>query len=217
MFIPEGKPVDEYKTSFIYEKDGVKKEFTLENYPYDDSTWVFVDQVSVLVKKGYEPPIHDFAITCHNEDITDRILGDEGYTMLMICDKIEDAPEKKLAEGFRLGSYLEENGISFYVVTASTLGPADITGYDLDICSGDEITLKTIVRSNPGYMLLKEGTITGKWSSASLPEKEFFSGDIQGKQLLLLSNKKGQASVIILFLAGIILVAPMYRLIKKTQ
>ncbi len=214
MIIPEGKPVDEYYTTFIYEKDGLKKEFTLENYPYDDSTWVFVDQISVLVKKGYEPPIHDFAITCHNEDITDRILGDEGYTMLMICHKIEDASEKKLAEGFRLGNYLEENGINFYVVTASAIGLTDITDHDPDICSGDEIALKTIVRSNPGYMLLKGGTITGKWSSASLPEKEFFLGDIQGKQVFLLSNKKGQASVIIIFLTGIILVACMYRLIK---
>jgi triosephosphate isomerase len=72
--------------------------------------WVFVDQVSVLVKKGYEPPIHDFAITCHNEDITDRILGDEGYTMLMICDKIEDAPEKKLAEVSGLAVTLKKTG-----------------------------------------------------------------------------------------------------------
>ena len=52
MVIPEGVPADQYNTTFIYEKDGVKKEFTLENYPANDSTWKFVDQKSVLDKKG---------------------------------------------------------------------------------------------------------------------------------------------------------------------
>ncbi|MFZ0281276.1 MAG: BT_3928 family protein, partial [Bacteroidales bacterium] len=71
MTIPEGKPVDEYKTTFIYEKEGQTKEFTLENYPANDSTWKFVDQKSVLIKKGYLPPVHDFVITtAEGEDIT---------------------------------------------------------------------------------------------------------------------------------------------------
>jgi len=44
MIIPENAPSDEFKTTFIYEKDGVQKEFTLENYPKGDSSWVFIDQ-----------------------------------------------------------------------------------------------------------------------------------------------------------------------------
>ena len=68
MEIPEGKPADEYLTTFIYEKDGVQKEFTLENYPSDDSSWKFIDQKSVLIKKGYQPPIHDFSITTTEGD-----------------------------------------------------------------------------------------------------------------------------------------------------
>jgi len=75
MIVPQGAPLDEYSTSFIYEKDGVRKEFTLENYPANDSTWIFIDQKSQLVKKGYIPPIHDFSIrTLEGNDITDQIL-----------------------------------------------------------------------------------------------------------------------------------------------
>ena len=70
-------PADEYKTTFIYEKNGIKKEFNLNNYPANDSTWKFVDQKSVLVKKGYQPPIHDFIITSVNgDDLTQKILSD---------------------------------------------------------------------------------------------------------------------------------------------
>ncbi len=63
MVIPVGVPADQYKTTFIYEKNGIKKEFNLTNYPANDSTWKFVEQKSVLIKKGYKPPIHDFMIT----------------------------------------------------------------------------------------------------------------------------------------------------------
>ena len=89
MLIPEGKAVDEYLTTFIYEKEGIHKEFTLENYPADDSTWKFVDQKSKLIKKGFMPPIHDFSITTiDGEDLTDWILANPGYTMLMISTKL---------------------------------------------------------------------------------------------------------------------------------
>ena len=51
MKIPEGKPADEYSQHSFMKRTAYKKEFTLENYPADDSTWKFVDQKSVLVKK----------------------------------------------------------------------------------------------------------------------------------------------------------------------
>ena len=92
MTIPEGKPADEYLTTFIYEKEGVRKEFTLENYPADDSTWKFIDQKSRLVKKGYQPPIHDFSITTiEGEDLTDQILDDPGYTCPDDFNKIKQS------------------------------------------------------------------------------------------------------------------------------
>jgi hypothetical protein len=55
-------------------------------------------------------------------------------------------------------------------------------GSSHDVCSVDEITLKTMVRSDPGYMLLRAGTILGKWSWARIPsfeylEKEFLKTD----------------------------------------
>jgi hypothetical protein len=176
MIIPEGKPVDKYETTFIYEKDGELKEFTLDNYPANDTTWKFVEQKSVLVEKGFIPPIHDFTITTlHNEDITDQILSSQKPVTLMIARKLEETDQVLLREGFELGYYCMDNMIDFLILTAS--GADEVMKYNngLTFCFTDEITLKTIIRSNPGYMMLKEGTITGKWSWANLPEKEFYS------------------------------------------
>ncbi len=56
-------------------------------------------------------------------------------------------------------------------------------------CSADETTLKTIIRSNPGFVLLREGTIIGKWSYANLPSKELFVKNMTEEQTLKIDNK----------------------------
>jgi uncharacterized membrane protein YphA (DoxX/SURF4 family) len=182
MVIPEGVAADEYNTTFTYEKDGVKKDFNLNNYPANDSSWKFVDQKSILVKRGYKPPIHDFIITSSNgEDITQNILNYPGYSVLMVSKKLSEANQTFLAEGFKLGNYCISNGINFYVVTAS--GSDEVRSYEngLTFCSADETTLKTMVRANPGYLLLKNGTIEGKWSWANIPGEEWFGSRLNIK------------------------------------
>jgi len=180
MKIPEGKSPDEFQTTFIYEKEGVKKEFTLENYPADDTSWKFVDQKTVLVKKGYMPPIHDFSIiTSDGEDLTDRILADRGYTLLMISTKLKNANQKHLYKGFETGARCLAQGMNFFVVTASGTDELNEYSNGFIFCSADETTLKTIVRSNPGFLLIKEGKVAGKWSWATLPPKEQFVRGMQ--------------------------------------
>ena len=85
MAIPEGAPEDEYEYSFIYEKDGVQQEFTLDNYPAEDSTWTFVDSKTTLIKKGYVLPISGFQLTDFSgEDRTMEILEDTAAVFLLI-------------------------------------------------------------------------------------------------------------------------------------
>jgi hypothetical protein len=175
MVIPDSVPPDIYRTTFIYQKNGLMKEFTLENYPANDSAWKFVDQKSVLIKKGYQPPIHDFTITSVDGiNLTDKILSSDNYTVLMISKKLEQADRAELQKGFDLGVFCLYHNISFYILTAS--GSEQVTDYlnGLKFCLTDETTLKTIVRANPGYILLKKGTILGKWSWATVPENEWF-------------------------------------------
>lgn len=172
MEMPAGAPQPEFETTFILQKNGVKKEFTLDNYP--DSSWQFVDSKTVQTKEGYVPPIHDFSIQkADGDDITDSVLTAKGYIFLLVSPHLEQADDSNFGDIDLLYEYCQERKIPFYCLTASTKKDidhwADITGAEYPFCFTDETTLKTIIRSNPGLLLLKDGTIIRKWSHNDLP------------------------------------------------
>lgn len=174
MEIPEGAPQPEFSTTFILEKDGVRKRFTLDDYP--DSTWTFIDSETETISEGYVPPIHDFSITAMDsgDDITDQVINDPNYVFLLVAPHLEKASDSNFGEIDQLYEYALENHYAFYGLTASDeSGVAqwrEMTGAEYPFCNVDETTLKTMIRSNPGLMLLKEGTIIRKWSHNRLPD-----------------------------------------------
>ncbi|GAB6959117.1 hypothetical protein JCM15754A_04520 [Prevotella aurantiaca JCM 15754] len=178
MQIPKGAKQTKYKTTFICTKDGVQKEFDENNYPYDDSTWVFVDTKQEVVEQGYEPPIHDFSITNSktDEDLTEQILNKDGYTFLLISPLLEVAQDRNFGDIESIYEYAKENGYAFYGLTASTEKGIkhwrDITGAEYPFYTTDGTTLKTVIRSNPGLLLLYKGTIINKWNHNDIPKVE---------------------------------------------
>ena len=183
MEIPEGAEQPEFESTFLLRKNGETREFTLDNYP--DSTWEYVDTRTVQTKKGYEPPIHDFALTtCDTgEDITEQVLTKKGYTFLLVSPRLAVADDSNFGDIDQIYEYAEENGADFYCVTASANDEIerwrDITGAEYQFCNADETTLKTMIRSNPGLMLLKDGTIIGKWSHNTLPQTDDLTAPLQ--------------------------------------
>ena len=175
MEIPEGKEPTVYETRFILQKDGVEEEFTLDNYP--DSTWAFVDSKTVVKKQGYEPPIHDFSMMNYEdgEDITDRVLSDENYTFLLVAHQLGLADDSKIDLINELYDYSLDNGYAFYCLTSSSdediMKWQENTGAEYPFCLMDNITLKTMIRSNPGLILLKEGKVIRKWSVNNFPDE----------------------------------------------
>ena len=183
MEIPEGAEQPEFESTFLLKKNGETREFTLDNYP--DSTWEYVDTRTVQTKKGYEPPIHDFALTsCDTgEDITEQVLTKKGYTFLLVSPRLAVADDSNFGDIDQIYEYAEENGIDFYCVTASANDEIgrwrNLTGAEYQFCNADETTLKTMIRSNPGLMLLKDGTIIGKWSHNALPQTDDLTAPLQ--------------------------------------
>ena len=176
MQISEDAPLDKYETTFFYEKDGVEQAFTLDNYPAEDSTWTFVRQESKLIEQGFVPPIHDFSIVTEDGDITDIILEDAGYTLLIISHKVEKASTKNIKCVKSAIANAKKAGANVIWLTSSYSDDIDEfkTQYGIDDTFGatDDITLKTIVRSNPGLVLIKDATIIEKWHHNSLPTKD---------------------------------------------
>ncbi len=167
MEIPENAPVDSFDIKLIYAKDGVEKEFSLQDYPKGDSTWTFVDQKTVLVKEGYKPPIHDFSISTDDGDITDIVLENPGYTFLLISPDLTTACLKNAGKLNQIYEYAELNGYSFIMLTASVEEDMEAyreaTGAKYPMGTTDKTTLKTIIRANPGLMLIKDATVLNKW------------------------------------------------------
>jgi exopolysaccharide biosynthesis protein len=125
-----------------------------------------VDQKSVLVKQGYVPPIHDFTIDTEDDgDVTEEFLDDKGYTFLIISYDLSkvnfnDQKREKITD---LNAFALKNGYNMYLLTASV--DEDIQNFrntvsqDIVVGLTDKITLKTIIRYNPGVVLVKDGVI----------------------------------------------------------
>jgi len=174
MEMPDDAEPDQYEISFVYEKDGQQQEFTLDNYPKNDSTWTFVRQNSRLVKKGYEPPIHDFEIlTMDYEDITYDILESEEEVTLVIMYDLAKVDRKQMDKLM----YIIHEHSRVYFLTGSgedeVIAFAEELGLDEEtmmstFCYTDPVTLKTIVRANPGVVVLKNGTVIEKHNMRQL-------------------------------------------------
>lgn len=195
--IPENMYIDPSKADvvenvFIYSKDGTEQEFTEENYPWNDSTWTFVEMKTKLIKEGEKLKIEDFHISAlsydslsqvfvSGEDITQQILSDANYTFLMVSYSLEEMNEKYIDDFKSAAEFAQNNGFAFYCLTSSS---ADFiaewsvkNNTDFQFAHADERVLKTMIRSNPGLMLLQNGNVINKWDDSEIPN--FESRDVE--------------------------------------
>jgi uncharacterized membrane protein YphA (DoxX/SURF4 family) len=174
MIIPEGAVMPKYETTFILEKDGKQQTFTIDNYPYEDSTWVFVSSESKVITEGYQPPLRDLSLMDEAQnDVTSDIVNHKGPLFLLISPKVETMNAQNIMALSELARGAEEKQIPFYLVTSSNRDKIDqflVKNKTIfDLLQADDVTLKTIIRSNPGLVLLYDGTIVGKWHFHDIP------------------------------------------------
>jgi len=212
MVNPPGTQADQYETILYYEKNGVVKEFPVINnkVTMPDSTWTFKDSKSKLVKQGEAPPIHGFSInTANGDDIASIVLADTSYSFVFITHDATKVPLKlwQKIQDYYLFSVAKKH--KFYVLTST---PKSLTDeikdkfhLIIDFYYTDETTLKTIIRSNPGLVLLRHGTVLGMWHYNDFPSTGYFNGNIMSK-VLTDYNKSMEWGRIILLSLGFLLV-----------
>lgn len=187
MKVPDGMPVDKYE-QFITLNDtttGKNIDVTVDTYSNDSTYWgqgTKYKYVSIsepkLISKGYQPPIHDLTMVsaADGNDITEDVLQDSSYSFLMVSYKLAKASTSGIDEFEKLAEYAISNGYRFICMTSSTND--DIEKFVADnkptytFYLTDETTLKTMIRSNPGLILLKGGNVIDKWSHNALPSPE---------------------------------------------
>lgn len=185
MKLPEGAKQHIAESVLVYEKDGVEKEFTEDNFPWEDESWRFVRMDTKIIQEGDEPPINDFSITrlsfkgsgdYTESDITDQVLADTNYVFLMISPSLQKMNQSYISNFEDVMNYASDYHYGFYCLTASTID--DILAWEkenavnLNFCRTDERTLKTIIRTNPGLLLIRKGTIINKWPDVWVPAEE---------------------------------------------
>lgn len=212
MSIPEDAPVDQFEITMIYEKNGVQKEFSETEIPWQDTTWKWVDRKEKLISRGYEPPIHDFAISdLSGEDITQTILTNSNYTFLIIATKLEKGNLKDFQKMNALSIQAAKLDMSTYCLTSSTTDEIQrfITNFQpaFTIGSCDETVLKTMMRSSTGLMVLQQGTILAKWSARDAINASRLQKNMT--EVILLRKHKLQEWFIVVLLASFLIILYM--------
>jgi uncharacterized membrane protein YphA (DoxX/SURF4 family) len=173
-----------YETMLVYQntKTGELKEFNQDAYMKskiweDTLNWKWDTTITKLVSEAFNPPkITDFNVTDLNGmNVTDSLLNDKNYSFWLIMHEIKLTEEDdeliaKIADFYKLAT--AEN-YKFIGMTAS--GPSEIDAYKhrhnalFDFVSVDNTVLKTMIRSNPGLMLMKDGRVIENWHWRNFP------------------------------------------------
>jgi uncharacterized membrane protein YphA (DoxX/SURF4 family) len=192
MIIPKGAKVDSFATVISMKnlQTGEEKEVTEQVYMETEEYWDVEkwksETKSVLVKKGYEPPIYNFnAYPARLEfessgaqvDLMDSLLAEKNYSFFVIAYDIASASYDGFDKMAELINYAYSKRINAHLLTSTTtnlIKYKSLIKFPVRIYNSDPTTLKTIIRANPGLLLLKEGTIIDKWHYNDVPSIEEF-------------------------------------------
>ncbi len=164
----------EFKLIFRYEKDGEILE--LENEGAPDSTWNYLGTRSDMISEGVPPKIDNFFFSGmeHGDDISEKLLTDTNYICLLAIADVKSADESRADKMNDVYDYCVENDIQFYALTSSLDEDVELwrkyTGAEYPFYSADNLLLKTMVRSNPGLLVVKGGKVVAKWNVNDVPE-----------------------------------------------
>ncbi|WP_293954115.1 MULTISPECIES: BT_3928 family protein [unclassified Sphingobacterium] len=196
MVLPEGKQGDLFEQIYTMKnrKTGETKKVNDKTYMADklweDESWEIIGEPeSKLVKKGYDIPIPDLLITdADGADHTQEIIANPYYNLIIVAKDLStaniDAIQKINQAAIQLTK--DYNGLRVVLLTASASKDAQYLSDKMQLIAeifyADLVPLKSMVRANPGVLLLKGGNVIGKWHYNNFPdaksiEDEFLSKD----------------------------------------
>lgn len=144
---------------------------------WKDNSWTIVgNPESKLIKKGFEPKIRDLAIQdAQRNDYTQELLTNPFYSLVIVAYNLNKTDEGAINRLNALAANLTQNfNVRTVLLTSTSAGNAVAFAKKQHLISEifyvDEVPLKSMVRSNPGVILLKNGTIINKWHYHTVPQ-----------------------------------------------
>ncbi|MEX2596730.1 MAG: DoxX family protein [Salibacteraceae bacterium] len=181
---PPDAPQDVYEDTWFYKVDGEVNTYTTEQEPWNIDGAEFVDRKTELISKGCEPPIHDFVLEdVDGNDLTEDLLA-EPFMILAISYDLTTAEGDAQAafNAINEGAMNDPDGGPYmYGLAANVYSEVESYRHKhqvaYEVLTGDGTMLKTIIRSNPGLVVLKEGTVIGKWHYNDVPSYEVLKSE----------------------------------------
>jgi len=183
MTTPPGAKPDEYELTYNLKnkKTGATKTMTNTEYMktniWKDNNWEVIGQPeSRLVKKGFTPKIRDLAIQdAQGNDYTKELVSNPYNNVIIVANDLAKADEEAIGRLNAMAINLAQNFNTRTVMLTSnshqyTEAYAKQHKLMFEIFYADGVPLKTMVRANPGILLLKNGTVLGKWHYHSMPK-----------------------------------------------
>jgi len=181
LMTPEPEEADIFLI-FQNQQTGELAEYPATDYPWDDEEWSqlwkFKDQRRVVTKAYVPAPIDDFHIQDeYGDDYTDSYIANPDYQFIIVAYDLLATSKKDFEKRITpLAVAAEEYGISLVVLSGSTFDLIDAFRHELqtpyNFYQADGVKLKTIIRSNPGLVLMKDGVVLGKWAHRNIPDFE---------------------------------------------
>ncbi|WP_442588958.1 BT_3928 family protein [Pedobacter sp. AW31-3R] len=188
MKIPAGAVPDEYLIMYQLKNKatGEKKEMSDKDYLktgiWEDNNWEIVGEpVQKLIKKGYEVKIKDLVISdASGTDYTKELIENPYYNLVIVAYNLKDTNEEGVAKLNALTlNATEQFNIRTVFLTSNSAQDADAFSKRMklfaEVFYADAVPLKSMVRANPGVLLLKNGVVINKWSFRNMPSFEKLS------------------------------------------
>lgn len=188
---PDPTQKDKYFVSYKDKRSGETKEYPADDFPWSDSTWIANNEfVSQRVEPGSKPANLVVAFNADNEDVTGDVILNPALNMWVVSWNMEDLTETSAEVIRTTASACEKDSIGLVLLTASPASTAEQIKHELQlpvpVYYADDIILKMVIRSNPGFVLLKDGTILKKWAWRDMPALEDI--DMKGLESSLIKN-----------------------------
>lgn len=188
MEIPEGAEQDEYEHIYSLKNKSTNEEKKMTDKEYmdqkiwEDENWeVIGEPESKLIKKGYQVPIPDLIISdAEGNDLTKEVINNPYYNFVVTSVDVTKLSPADFIALDKINQTIRdlstEYNIRAILLTASSSENVTYLNDQLDLVLesfyADAVPLKSMVRSNPGVMLLQNGTVIKKWSKHAFPSKE---------------------------------------------
>ncbi len=182
MITPPGAAPDVYEITYKLKNksSGESKSMTDKEYLntqiWKDKNWEIIgDPVSKLIKKGFDLKIKDLKITDNQgTDYNQEILENPYYNLVIVAYDLSKTDATGIGNLNALAINAAENyNIRTVLLTSNSAQDAELFSKKnklvMEVFYADGIPLKSMVRANPGVLLLKNGIVINKWHFRSMP------------------------------------------------